>query len=224
MKKYNIIMILFIISIIILSILLSCELFTPPVEVDDNDNNDYDGTEINGLINNDDFLINTSGSTYPNYWEASWWDPPYQYLNNYDGRNGVVSFYRNSGSGGLDMEQTLSLSFIINNSSKFEICFKIVSASLDGDGNSGTEAPITFQLYFKKDGDVDLGVVRYYNYTHDGDSASNPDFELVTQNIWITKIYTLSDIGIPKNYYLDRIRIGGNGWTLESYVDYVRIY
>jgi hypothetical protein len=178
----------------------------------------------NSGITNGDFLNHASGTDYPDNWIAGSWDKPESYLSSYDGKNGVVSFTRTSGNAGLDMKQTLSTPFIVTDSSKFGICFKIVSQILGGDGTSGTESPIVFQLLFVKSGSPNLVITRYYNTTNDADSASNPSFELVASNAWVTKNYNITvDFGVPAGYGLSSIRLGGNGWEHVSYVDYVNI-
>ncbi len=171
-------------------------------------------------VANADFSRNTTGTAFPNNWtNLSTWNAPV-YLAVNDGHYGVVNFNQ-SVNGGQGMTQILPSALPLTKVHTLTLDFKIVSASLTGDGWYATspEAPMVVTLTFTKSGAPNYYFQRFYNYTHDSDSPSNPNFELVAQNSWITKTYTTTMMGIPSGYAFKSISVGSSGHSRNTYVD-----
>ena len=176
-------------------------------------------------ILNGDFTQNNTGTPFPDHWGSHrGWSIAYH--SSYDGRQGVVDLSSGVSNDPKGLEQEKTSSIPIDESFRFKIVFKIVTASLAGDGwySDSSEAPVKFQLKFTKPDAPTLYFTRFYNYTHDDDSASNSLFELVPRNVWVTKTYSLADMDIPEGYNFESIFLVSIGWYVESFVDLVDLW
>lgn len=178
------------------------------------------------VITNGDFLL-CSTPPFPDGWQERSPDHPAgDYMAEYLGRSGVMRWgfaNQNPSRGGGHIKQIYIPPHENIQNKVFTITFYIVNATLAGDGWYGTESPIDLKLFFENTVGDKITFKRYYNYTHDSDSASNPNFELVNKEQWITKSYAFADINIPLEYKLTGIDIGASGWQMESYTDSVSI-
>jgi|GEM_PF-3580818 len=176
------------------------------------------------VIENGDFLQKSTGNTMPDGW-AQFWATTQSvpgYLASYDGKTGVVDL--SLSTGGRGMKQTYSRPITLDRFSQFDITFKIVSATLTGDGSYGTEAPVVFRANVTRTNGSTYQVTRYFNYTNDANSASNPNFILVAQNQWVTRSLTAQELGLAAGDKLTEIDVYSAGWNRTSYVDSVSLY
>ena len=170
-------------------------------------------------ILNSGFIINKTDTQYPNYWSGDKVAPAY--LTYYDARLGVLDLSSNIIHNTRQIFQQKSPAAVLSSSPTFRVTFKIESATLAGDGAYGTEAPINLKLYFRAPDGTEKIFVRRYNITHDVDSAMNPYFEKVAANTWITKAYSLVNLGVNNKYSFVKAEVYSNGWARKCYVDSV---
>jgi len=178
-------------------------------------------------IRNADFDLNNTGTTIPNYWTTTAAHGDYRFwLTSYAGHSGVMRFYKTTGgSGGNNVTQDYTYPVIVNPAMTFTIRFWIVSSGLSGDGAVivSHESPVQFFLNFVKPGSPTIYVERHFNITHDGNSAANPDFELVSAGQWVEKSYTLSTFGVTTGYRLSLIKVNSYGHARDAYVEQVQL-
>ena len=175
------------------------------------------------VIVNGDFSQKTSGNSMPDGWSSFWTtaESVPGYLSSYDGRTGVVDL--SLSRAGRGMKQTYSAPIQLDGSSLFDITFKVVSATLTGDGWYGTEAPVVLRVNgLRADGSA-YQVTRYFNYANDADSAANPNFVLVPQNQWVTRSFTSQELGLVAGDKVTEVDVYGAGWAREAYVDSVNL-
>lgn len=182
-------------------------------------------TDAVTYIKNGDFLDNTTPGVYPNYWVAKYSNQSAGsnfWYESFAGRNGVVNL---SSSSGIGVRQIAYPAIPIEDTLTLTVRFRIDSASLVGDGwyPVSPEAPVVVFVTFSKPGSGNYVFKRYYNYTHDDNSASNPNFELVSRYAWTTKTYTTTAMGVPAGYNFKDIQVFSNGWSRTSYVDLVTL-
>ncbi len=176
------------------------------------------------VITNGDFLQKTSGNTLPDGWEPFWATTQSVpgYLSSYDGKTGVVDL--SLSTAGRGMKQTYSTPITLDRFSLFDITFKIVTAALAGDGSYGIEAPVIFRVNVLRTDGSAYQVTKYFNYTGDANSGSNPNFVLVPQDQWVTRSFTAQALGLAAGDKLTEIDVLSGGWNRTSYVDSVNVY
>lgn len=209
---------------------LKWEYYTPLSAPDDFESDDgpepEPDPETTGIVNGD-FSENTTGTPFPNGWvnRMSGGTLP-GYMTTYDGKTGVVSLSNNTITN-VGLKQEYADPITLDRFSQFGITFKIVSSATSGDGNSNIQSPVILILSVRKLDGTAATVTRYFNYSQDGDSASNPKFVLVPQNEWVTKTFLVQNLGLVAGDQLTAVeilsRIATNGGARESYVDSVSL-
>ena len=176
------------------------------------------------VIANGDFLQKTSGNTLPDGWEPFWTTTQSVpgYLSSYDGKTGVVDL--SLSRAGRGMKQSYGMPITLDRFSRFDITFKIVTATLAGDGSYGIEAPVIFRANVLRTDGSAYQVTKYFNYTGDANSGSNPNFVLVPQDQWVTRSFTSQALGLAAGDQLTEIDVLSGGWDRTSYVDSVNVY
>jgi hypothetical protein len=147
-------------------------------------------------------------------------------------RTGVLDLSQDSeDSSGRGLSQRFAVPLPVTPSQQLSVSFQVVSASLPGDGYFGGasgngEAPVWLKAVFENAHGEQRVFRRFYNATHDGDSAQNPNFELVsastTDTAWQTRSYPIGTL-VPPGYNLRSIALGSSGWRKRSYVDSISV-
>jgi hypothetical protein len=147
-------------------------------------------------------------------------------------RPGVLDLSQDSeASSGRGMSQRFAVPLPVTSSQQLSVTFQVVSASLPGDGYYGGlsgngEAPVWLKAVFENALGEQRVFRRFYNVTHDGDSAQNPNFELVpastAETAWQTRSYPIGAM-VPPGYNLRSVSLGSSGWRKRSYLESVSV-
>ena len=143
--------------------------------------------------------------------------------------NDYVKFMREnaSGNGGSVILTTITDYNINNNTSiKFDVN-PVFSDVGNGAGWTNDEYPINVWLHLKDANGTNLTLRFAYNY-RGGEDLNESEYIRVAfpncdQNEWLRdQEFNISNY-FPQAVHLDSIRIGGNGWDFEGYVDNIEL-
>lgn len=143
--------------------------------------------------------------------------------------NNAVKFLR-TGAGGNGGEVAIEISTDISIDDSTEVIFdgKAVSRSVgNGCGWSCGEYPVNVSIYMDEENGQKVQFRYSLNY---GDSIANYDSptykrvaQSVPQNEWIRNISYRLRKSFPNAKKITKIRLAGNGWDFEGYLDNIRI-
>lgn len=138
--------------------------------------------------------------------------------------NGLVVF-DGADSSGIYQDKSPYVPMNSNYTHYINFRFLISNSTVIGDG-AGYEAPLRIYAYFYNPASNASYIFdRQFNYTHDADSASKTNFQLVSRNVWTSSVFYLTNYGIPQGSYFGGLRIYSYGTGARlAYVDYAYIY